>query len=179
VVDDLLALWRDHSERLALRVMALVVLSFVTPSPSDGGASQQCLTVVATLASLLRPAPGQIHHSLCLLMALHWLIEIVNQPTGEVRSLAEMAADCAATPRAPSAPTLKKRKRDEGNEEARKRRWLRRQRSGSCSLPGLPCSPRTGPGITTTTISTAPAQFEFSHTSLRFSSAQPQPCAEC
>ena len=68
MVDDLLALWRDHSERLALRVMALVVLSFVTPSTSDGGASQR---VVATLASLLPPAPGQIHNSLCLLMALH------------------------------------------------------------------------------------------------------------
>lgn len=93
VVDDLLALWRGHSERLALRVMALVVLSFVTPATSDGGASQQFQRVVATLASLLPPAPG------------------------EVRSLAEMAADCAATPGAPSAPTLKKRKRDEGNEE--------------------------------------------------------------
>jgi hypothetical protein len=58
-VDDLLALWRDHSEQVSLRMMALVVLSYVIPVRDDGvGGRQSLQTVVATLASLLPPAPG-------------------------------------------------------------------------------------------------------------------------
>jgi hypothetical protein len=78
VVDDLLVLWRDHSERLALRVMALVVLSFVTPPTSDDDASQQSQTVVATLARLLPPAPGNQPH-LASAYAIGSSYKMINQ----------------------------------------------------------------------------------------------------
>ena len=94
-----------------------------------------------------------------------------------------MAADRAATPGAPSAPTLKKRKRDEGNEEGEEEALVapaevRELLAARTSLQ--PGSAAHGLAQVLPLLQSPPSlRFKFSYTSSRFSSAQPQPCAEC
>jgi hypothetical protein len=115
-VGDLLALWRDHSELVSLRMMALVVLSYVIPVRDDGG-RQSLQTVVATLASLLPPAPGISIRPSARSCSMLTPLAHHNLTHRVIRSLADMAADrsAAAPKRAPDAPCLK-RKRDQGIE---------------------------------------------------------------